>query len=108
MPTGKGDAGGQARTTCAVQHDCFDLGQGDCGRGTPNLHQRHHAQDHIVVHSTEKGDQLTAVEVKTGAMTDMSGMKMEGSTTATPHYSAHSGVATGPSQLPRPEMENRR
>lgn len=39
--------------------------------------------DHIVIHATKKGDQLTAVEVKVGAMKmkgmsgDMGGMKMD-------------------------------
>jgi len=38
--------------------------------------------DHVVIHATKKGDQLTALKVKLGTMKgmhgDMSGMKMDG------------------------------
>jgi hypothetical protein len=46
--------------------------------------------DHVVIHATKKGDQLTAVEVKVGAMKmkgmsgDMGGMKMDNKSGATP------------------------
>jgi hypothetical protein len=46
--------------------------------------------DHIVIHATKKGDQLTASEVKVGAMKmkgmsgDMGGMKMDSNSGTTP------------------------
>jgi hypothetical protein len=46
--------------------------------------------DHVVIHATKKGDQLTAAEVKVGAMKmtgtqgDMGGMKMDNNTGTTP------------------------
>ena len=45
--------------------------------------------DHVVIHATKKGDQLTAAEVKVGSMKmkgmsgDMGGMKMSGSSGST-------------------------
>lgn len=49
------------------------------------------AGDHIVIHSTKKGNQLVAAEVKVGTMAmkgmsgDMSGMKMDNPAATTPH-----------------------
>jgi hypothetical protein len=47
--------------------------------------------DHVVIHATKKGDQLTAVEVKVGTMMkmtgmqgDMGGMKMDNNSGTTP------------------------
>ena len=46
--------------------------------------------DHVVIHATKKGDQLTAAEVKVGAMKmtgmqgDMGGMKMDNNSGTTP------------------------
>ena len=42
--------------------------------------------DHIVIHATKKGDQLTAAEVKIGSTSgNMSGMKISGDSKTAPH-----------------------